>query len=79
MDKITVKFVHGAAEFPREIEVDSADDPPLTYSIWLPHEYEPERESEPEEPWEAVYTREVNPEGDPKWIYRYLGIMDPEE
>lgn len=78
VDTITVKFVHGDAELIRDIEVDAADDPPLTYSIWLPENHSPARESEPEEPWEAVYVREPNPSGDPQWIYRYHGVIDPE-
>ena len=78
VDTITVKFVHGDAEMLHEIQVDSAEDPPLSYSLWLPGDQSAARESEPEEPWEAIYTREPNPSGDPRWIYRYHAIVDPE-
>lgn len=78
MDKITAKFVHGAAEFVREIDVPDADDPPMSYSIWVPADDEL---SAPDQqvPWEAVYTREDNPAGDPKWLYRFHALADPEE
>lgn len=78
MDRILAKFVHGATEVIRDIEVDSADDPPLTFSVWLPTGY-PADELPTEEPREAVYTREHNLGGDPEWIYRFRAILDPEE
>ena len=73
MDKIKAKFVHGEAEFIREIEVDSADAPPPAYTLTLPGGYHEDRESEPEQPWEAVYVREPNTEPESQWIYRYRG------
>ncbi|WP_144126553.1 hypothetical protein [Catellatospora sichuanensis] len=79
MDKITAKFVHGDAEFIREIEVDSADNPPDTYSLSLPGEHATVQESEVEPPWEAVYVREPNPERQPQWIYRYRGVVNFDE
>jgi hypothetical protein len=79
MDKIIAKFVHGDAEFLREIDVDSAEDPPETYSLWLPGEHALAQESEPEQPWEAVYVREPNAERQPKWIYRYRGVVNYDE
>ncbi|MDI1462674.1 hypothetical protein QEZ54_17000 [Catellatospora sp. KI3] len=79
MDRIAAKFVHGAAEVTREIEVESAADPPTTFSILLPSGYEPGDPLRAEVPWEAVYLLEANPLGDPPWIYRFQSIVDPEE
>lgn len=81
MDRIAAKFVHGAAEITREIDVDSAADPPETYSIWLPGSLEavPEPWQAEADPWEAVYVREANPAGEPAWIYRFRALVDPEE
>ncbi|WP_155373591.1 hypothetical protein [Catellatospora vulcania] len=80
MDRIAAKFVHGAAEITREIEVDSAVDPPETYSICLPNGMDAGRDQwAGDDPWEAVYVREANPAGEPAWIYRFRALVDPEE
>jgi hypothetical protein len=80
VDRIAAKFVHGAAEVTREIEVDSAADPPETYSIWLPGGLDAGPGPWPgDDPWEAVYVREANPVGEPAWIYRFRALVDPEE
>ncbi|MEV4417236.1 hypothetical protein [Catellatospora sp. NPDC049609] len=80
MDRIAAKFVHGAAEITREIEVDSAADPPETYSIWLPGGLDTDADLDRvADPWEAVYVREANPIGEPAWIYRFRALVDPEE
>lgn len=78
VDKITAKFVHGAAEITREIEVASAADPPETYSLWLPGLGPDPDLPATDEPWEAVYVREVNPGGEPAWLYRFQALVDPE-
>ncbi|GAA2389731.1 hypothetical protein Cme02nite_75640 [Catellatospora methionotrophica] len=80
MDRIAAKFVHGAAEITREIEVDSAVDPPETYSIWVANGLDPAPgQWVAGDPWEAVYVREANPAGEPAWIYRFRALVDPEE
>ncbi|MBV1856678.1 hypothetical protein [Catellatospora tritici] len=73
MERITAKFMHGSAELLREIEVDSAEDPPQTFSLWVPDET-----GAGGEPWEAVYVRESNSRGEPRWVYRFDGLVDPE-
>ncbi|GAA1387846.1 MULTISPECIES: hypothetical protein [Catellatospora] len=78
MEKITVKFVHGAAESLEEIDVPDADDPPMSVSIWLPAD-DPLAAAGAQDPWEAVYIREPNPGGDPRWLYRFHALADPEE
>jgi hypothetical protein len=80
VDRIAAKFVHGAAEITREIEVASAADPPETYSIWVPGSLDADPDlSAADDPWEAVYVREANPGGEPAWIYRFQALVDPEE
>lgn len=80
MAKIAVRFVNGCAEVLGELEVEQADDPPMSLCLGPPAASAvASPESEACAAWEAVYIREQSTDSGSPWTYRYCGLADPEE